>query len=103
MQYLLAGIKTNEMDSVHVQIMANLDLQESYDKCVDLYQDYIVQNHTTNHAYNVSEVGTSKKGGLKRHVNFSDENGDIKVNDCYSIPKEYVTLTSKQKVKLKMI
>ena len=92
-----------EMDSVCIQIMANADLRELYDKCANLYQNYIAQNHTTTHEYNVSKVGTSKKGGLKCHVNFSDENGDVKVDDQYYTPKEYTALTSRQKVKLKMI
>ena len=75
--------------------MANLDLRELHDKCVNLYQDYIAQSHSTTREYNISEVGTSKKGGSKCRVNFGDENGDIKVDDWYYMPKEYAALTSK--------
>ena len=58
---------------------------------------------TTTHEFNVSEVGSSRKGSAKCRVTFGDDNGDIKVDACYYMPKEYVALTLKQKAKLKTI
>ena len=108
-RYLLGGIKTKDLDPVKVQIMASPGLREDYEGCVNLYQDYIAQHIPTQHDYNVSQVGSSKKDGRgKCHggggVSFSDESlAGIKVDDHYYTPKEYALLDPKQKVKLKTV
>ena len=43
--YLLAGIKTKDMDLVCIQIMANLDYANRTTSVLICYQDYIAQNH----------------------------------------------------------
>ena len=108
-RYLLGGIKTKDLDPVKVQIMASPGLREDYEGCVNLNQDYIAQHAPTQHDYNVSQVGLSKKdgGGKCRGgggVSFCDESlAGVKVDDRYYTPKEYALLDPKQRAKLKTV
>ena len=69
--------------------MASLGLCQDYERCVNLYQDYIAQHAPAQRDYNVSQVGSSKKdgGGKCRGgsgVSFSDEAlAGVKVDDRY--------------------
>ena len=41
--HLLAGIKTTALDSVKTQILCNAELRQDFTKCVDLFNDLIMQ------------------------------------------------------------
>ena len=50
-RHLLAGIKTNTLDTVKTRIMSDADLRSDFDSCVNLFQDFIEQT-----AHNVPDA-----------------------------------------------
>ena len=44
-RYLMNGVKTNALDSVKTQILADAGLRNDFSRCVALYKDYIAQNN----------------------------------------------------------
>ena len=85
-RYLLAGIKTDRLNAVKTQIMANPALRTDFTGCVTLFQDFISQVQSSNQeaaTFNVSAVGTSRAGG--------------KVQDRYYKKEEYKKLTKAER------
>jgi hypothetical protein len=88
-RYLLDGIKTDKFDAVKTRIMSDERLQNDFDACVTLYQDYIRQTSkkTTNVTVNISELKTGKR------------KADA-IEDRYYTKEEYAKLTPEQKKEL---
>ena len=85
-RFLLAGIKTDRLNAVKTQIMANPALRTDFAGCVTLFQDFISQVQSSNQeaaTFNVSAVGTSSAGG--------------KVQDRYYKKEEYKKLTKAER------
>ena len=83
--HLLKGIKTKQLDSIKTQIMSDAELCTDFDSCVNLFQDFIKQNHSMNsnptcEAHIVAVSGEMKNGhngsGLKK------DSENAKVEDC---------------------
>ena len=63
-QYLMSGIKTNALDSVKTQILADTGLLNTFPHCVVLYKDYITQNNANrNPDLSILAVRIEREGG----------------------------------------
>ena len=100
-RHLMDGIKTDELDSVKTQIMANPTLKADFPKCVQLYKDFIKQKQKPVDERRVasaySHAGGAGGGGGKRKVSF---NQDAKIEDRYYSAEEYRGLSEAKKAKL---
>ena len=98
-RYLMSGIKTNALDSVKMQILADMALRNDFSRCVVLYKDYIAQsNANRNPDLNISAVRIEREGSKdnKRKVVTG-----VVVEDRYYTTKEYHALSNEQKLRLK--
>jgi hypothetical protein len=70
--YLLDGIKTDKFDSVKTCIMSDATLQNNFDACVTLYQDFIKQTvkAKSTPTVGISELKTS--GGRRKNDAIED-------------------------------
>ena len=108
-RYLLDGVKTKEYDSIKAQILSDATLRNSFDRCVNLYQDYIHQMQQQGVATsNLSAVGTrageqdgSERSPDKKRVTFTIHEKDVK--DRYYNAKEYSQMSPNGRKKLKRI
>ena len=70
--HLLDGIKTNELDTAKGQIWASPSLQNNFDDCITLFQDFINHKRTAN-----TQTSTIALIGTKRKCNADIEEGDM--------------------------
>ena len=97
--YLMNSIKTNALDIVKTQILADTALQDDFSRCVVLYKDYIAQNNANrNPDLNISAVQIEREGGK---YNKHKAAAGVAVEDRYYMTKEYRALSNKQKLRLK--
>jgi hypothetical protein len=90
-RHLMTGIKTDKLDSVKLQIMSDAGLRNDFDRCVNLYKDFITQMHpegSNGRNANISSVTTGNEGGKDPE-------------DRYYSAEEYMKLTDAQKLILK--
>ena len=64
-RWLLDGIKSQDLDVVKTQILANPTLRADFTGCVTLYKDFLAQKATSNpmQEVTISGVGTGAEGG----------------------------------------
>lgn len=99
-RHLLAGIKTNALDSVKTRIMSDAALRTDFEACVNLYKDFIKQST----ALQNPTIGISSTTSNKRKtVSFDLDQEGVEVEDRYYSNKEYSKLTAAQKSKLKAL
>jgi hypothetical protein len=67
-RFLLAGIKTNSLDTIKAQILGDPTMQQDFDRCVDLFKSFLEQVATSErtNTFNVSRVGTAAAEGDKK-------------------------------------
>lgn len=94
-RHLMDGIKTDSLNAVKTQIMAQASLRSDFDSCVTLYKDFISQNKKGNKELNVSEVRVKPKSTGGGETKTSND-----VPDRFYTPAEYSKLTKEQKSKL---
>ena len=98
-QYLMSSIKTNALDSVKTQILADTGLQNDFSCYVVLYKDYIAQNNANrNPDLNISAVRIEREGSKDNKCKAA---AGVAVEDRYYTTKEYRALSNKQKLRLK--
>ena len=84
---LLNGIKTNELDTAKGQIWASPTLQNNFDDCVTLFQDFINNKRTaTTRTSTIASIGTKQK---RDDGEEADIEPDMSVDDRYYTGKEY--------------
>ena len=99
-RHLLDGIKMNELDTVKGQIWASPTLQNNFDDCVTLFQDFINNKRTaTTRTSTISSIGTKRKSD---DINEDDTEPDMSVDDWYYTGKEYAKLSKAKKLGLKL-
>jgi hypothetical protein len=92
-RYLLDGIKTDKFDSVKTCIMSDATLQNDFDSCVTLYQDFIKQTtkSRTTPTVSISELKISAFGSKRKSE---------AVEDRYYTKAEYDALSADAKKEL---
>ena len=96
--YLMSSIKTNALDSIKTQILADMTLRNDFSRCMVLYKDYIKQNKANkNPDLNISAVWIECEGSK------DNKRKGVTVEDRYYMTKEYCALSNDQKLKLKEI
>ena len=99
-RHLLDGIKTNELDTVKGQIWASPTLQNSFDDCVTLFQDFINNKRiATTRTSTIASIGTKRK---LDDTNMDDTEPDMSVDDRYYTSQEYAKLSKAKKLVLKL-
>ena len=99
-RHLLDGIKTNELDTAKGQIWASPALQNNFDDCITLFQDFINNKQTaTTHTSTIASIGTKRK---RDDGEEADSNPDMLVDDQYFTGKEYAKLSKAKKLGLKL-
>jgi biotin operon repressor len=111
---LIAGIRTNSLDTIKGQILSNQILAKDFDKSVSLFKDFIAQTKSmslakVNGTANVVAVGSggkkrragkpSGKSNKRRRGNIAS----VQVENRYYTSKEYAKLSNEQKLQLKKI
>ena len=121
-RFLLAGIKTDKLDTIKAQILGDPTLQTDFDRCVNLFKAFLEQvSNDQTQTFNVSRVGTTNDGKDRAKGSFKNkkwvrkggkpqenkggkrkfkEGGNEDVEDRYYKPKEYSALTPAQRAKL---
>ena len=93
-RYLNDGIKTSRLDTVKATILSSSEYRSNFDKCVNLYKDFIEQSNGQLES-NVSAVKTGTSNSRPSGTVSTSE-----VTDRYYTVKEYRTLSPEQKQKL---
>lgn len=106
-RHLLDGIKTTKFDAVKMQIMASSDLMKDFDRCVNLYKDFITQSKSHGREAQVAAVITpdsNRESSLDKNtkIMISDKDADMTVKDRYYSKAEYSKLSPQQKFGLKL-
>jgi hypothetical protein len=102
-RHLLHGIKTNKLDTVKSTIMADASLRNDFDRCVNLFKDFIVQSGMQQNVRD-SEISaiTHEKSKHNNGGNFNKQvTPDMSVEDRYYKRSEYMSLSAAQKLGLK--
>jgi hypothetical protein len=87
--------------------MASSDLTRDFDRCVNLYKDFIAQSKSNGHESQIAAVITldpNKDSPLekKNKETGSEKEADMTVKDHYYNKTEYSKLTPQQKLGLKL-
>lgn len=93
-RYLNDGIKTSRLDTVKATILSSSEYRSNFDKCVNLYKDFIEQANGQLES-NVSAVKTGTTNSRP-----TGTVGTSEITDRYYTVKEYRTLSPEQKKKL---
>lgn len=101
-RHLLAGIKTNALDSVKTQIMSNAVLRSDFDACVNLFQDFLTQTANQQTTREVTISAFHAEGGGGGGDGGGETEADLTVKDRYYTKAEYDKLTPAEKVGLKL-
>lgn len=92
---LLEGIKTKELDHVKGQIYADSSLRNDFDRCVNLFQDFIKQRQEATGPTRQSNISAVN---LARGPNDYDKvEPDMSVEDRYYSRDEYKKLSASKK------
>ena len=107
-RYLISGIKTDKFDSVKTQILSTPAMRSDFDKCVNLYTEFIQQLHTHNpKSIGIAALTTGGKPGNpkggKDSVDWDSVKADMSVPDRYYTAEEYnkLSLAKRKGLKLK--
>ena len=99
-RHLLDGIKTNKLDTAKGQIWAPPLLQNNFDDCVTLFQDFINNKRTaTMRTSTFASIGTKRKPD---DINEHDTEPNMSVDDQYYTGREYAKLSKAKKLGLKL-
>ena len=99
-RHLLDGIKTNELDTAKGQIWASPALQNNFDDCVTLFQDFINNRRTaTTRTSTIAMVGTKR---TREDGGVTDAEPNMSADDRYYTGKEYASLSKAKKLGLKL-
>ena len=102
-RHLLDGIKTTELDTVKTRIMSDAVLRSDFDRCVNLFQDFIEQKRgSANVERDVQIAAVKTKHPAKRERDLSNVAADMTVEDRYYKKSEYMALSDSQKMGLKL-
>ena len=93
-RYLNDGIKTSRLDTVKATILSSSEYRSNFDKCVNLYKDFIEQSNGQLES-NISAVKTGTSNSKPSGTVATSE-----ITDRYYTVREYRTLTPEQKQKL---
>lgn len=102
-RHLLSGIKTNKLDHVKAQILSAANLRNSFDSCVNLFQDFIAQSSAaTTRDFQIAKVEVKRNGKGKDSQHISNNEyqrvkPDMSVEDRYYKESEYKKLPVAQK------
>ena len=112
----MAGIKTNKLDVVKTNIIADASLQSDFDRVSNLYKDFLTQDKNLNQqkrdAANIATVasGRGERNGQgngnrnnrkrRRNQNQTHENTSETVQDRYYKDAEYDQLSAEQRTAL---
>jgi len=98
-RHMMNGIKTNSLEVVKTQILADTNLRGDFNACVNLFTDFIKQkdvasgNKTDREAtISAVKVGNEKSGG----------EADMSVEDRYYTRQEYMRLSNAKKNGLRL-
>ena len=92
---------TNELDTAKGQIWTTISLQNNFDDCVTLFQDFINNKKTaTTRTSTIALIGTKQKCDID--VGEGDMEPDMSVDDHYYTGKEYAKLSKAKKFGLKL-
>ena len=95
-RYLMDGIKTKELNHVKTRIMSDTGLRSDFEASVNLFQDFIKQDHAEPRQSHISALERESGGGQKGE-GFHDLEPDMAVEDQYYTDDEYNKLTPAQK------
>ena len=99
-RHLLDSIKTNDLDTAKGQIWASPTLQNNFDDCIMLFQDFINNKRTaTTRTSTIASIGTERKSD---DINEDDTEPDMSVDDRYYTGKEYAKFSKAKKLGLKL-
>lgn len=102
-RHLLDGIKTTELDTTKNCIMSDAELRNDFDRCVNLFQDFIEQKKgAANVEKDVQIAAVKVKFTPKKDRDLSNVPADMSVEDRYYKRGEYMQLTEAQKMGLKI-
>ena len=109
---LIAGIKTNKLDSVKAAILADRALQSDFDRVVALYKDFISQDKSMHAGHSSSQIAAATGRGNGRR-NGGDDGGrrrqakrangqisQVNVTDRYYSAAEYAKLSKEERAAL---
>ena len=92
--------KTNELDTAKGQIWASPTLQNNFDDCVTLFQDFINNKRTaTTRTSTIASIGTKR---MREEGGGMDTEPDMLVDNRYYTGKEYAMLSKAKKLGLKL-
>ena len=103
---LLNGIKTDKLDSVKTRIMSDSTLQSDFDRCVNLFKDFIAQRKslqmapTSQIAGVVTEKGNRKDKTRGKKDKRSANVAGVDVKDRFYTPEEYAKLSADERSEL---
>ena len=94
-RHLMDGIKTRDLISVQLTIMASAELRSDFTGCVRLYKDFLAQGGKTDmhRELQISETGVRPDDG-------DEDDDDDEVEDRYYSSNEYQRLNNGQKLSL---
>ena len=102
-RHLLDGIRTTELDTVKTRIMSDATLRSDFDRCVNLFQDFIEQKRgSANVERDVQIAAVKVKTTPRRDRDLSNVPADMTVEDRYYKKAEYMQLSEAQKMGLKL-
>ncbi len=96
-RHLLSGIKTSDLDSVKTQIMASQELRGDFDRCVNLFKDFIEQQEAMRNAQSVTIAAVNTE-----HEEEGSVKPDMSVEDRYYSKQEYLKLSAPQRLALRL-
>jgi len=99
-RYLMDGIHTHTLDHIKTHIMGNAELRSNFDGCVNLFQDFLKQQSSSEpRRSNVSAVGRGSRGPPRSESQseFDKISPDMSVEDCYYTKPEYNKLSAAKK------
>ena len=122
-RFLLAGIKTDKLNTIKAQILGDPSLQTNFDRCIDLFKAFLEQvSNDRTQTFNVSRVGTQSEGrgkqkgkgsfkgrgrgkgkGEGKRKRDGEDDGADEITDRYYSPKEYAQLTAAQRAKVQKL
>lgn len=101
-RHLLDGIKTTTLDTVKTRIMSDAALRADFQRCVNLFQDFIEQK-ASHEIRDVTIAAVRAEGGGHSNDDWKNVKPDMSVEDRYYKKSEYMKLSPEKKAALKII
>ena len=101
-RHLLAGIKTNALDSVKTRIYSDEKLRQDFEACVNLFQDFIEQQGGSKVVDRYVAAIEALKHKQRGSIIPDEMQPDLSIEDRYYTADEYRKLTAKQRLGLRI-